>query len=445
MIIDLLKEQRFSDAVKLLTAKADIATYYKEYNNDRTVRITQVGKRQNKIVDGKPVTESKIPIPFQRKIVSSSAAFLFGSPVSISTNIDNNQLIIDKWDKLRLDSILLDFAISVKSETEAAIIFYPAQRNGKVVIKSRLLSHENGELLPYFDEFGDMTAFGWRFKTRIEGKEKETLHLFTDLYHYVLVNNSGWQNTAQSKPNMFGKIPVVYASQDKPEWFDVKDLIDRYEMTFSKFADTNDYFASPMFRAKGPAGQVPNKDKTGKIISLPIIETQRGNIIQSDLDVISWDRAPESLKLEFDTNKQLIYGLTDTPDLSFDNLKGLGNVSGIALQMMFFGAILKARFDEGDFRTAVERCLSVMVSGMVNITRELTVNEVSNIAYNVQFTSVLPDNIKETIETLMTATGGKPIMSQELAVEHNPIVQNKDEEINRIHNETKVDVINISY
>ena len=145
---------------------------------------------------------------------------------------------------------------------------------------------------------------------------------------------------------------------------------------------TNDYFASPMFRAKGPAGQVPNKDKTGKIISLPIIETQRGNIIQSDLDVISWDRAPESLKLEFDTNKQLIYGLTDTPDLSFDNLKGLGNVSGIALQMMFFGAILKARFDEGDFRTAVERCLSVMVSGMVNITRELTVNEVSNIARN---------------------------------------------------------------
>src|SRR5690606_22147237 len=129
-------------------------------------------------------------------------------------------------------------------------------------------------------------------------------------------------------PNEFGKIPVVYLSQEFPEWHWVEDMIDRFEMSNSKFADTNDYFAHPMFKAKGNIESMPKKDETGKMITLPIHETGKGNIVEADVEFLTWEHAPEAIKLESETLKGLIYSLSDTPDLSFDNVKGLGNVSG---------------------------------------------------------------------------------------------------------------------
>ena len=92
---------------------------------------------------------------------------------------------------------------------------------------------------------------------------------------------------------------------------------------------------------------MPEKDETGKMIKLDIVETPDGKIINSDLDFLTWDHAPEALKLEFELSKGLIYNLTDTPDLSFDNVKGLGNISGIALKLLFLAPILKSYWDRG--------------------------------------------------------------------------------------------------
>src|SRR5690606_11958975 len=140
--------------------------------------------------------------------------------------------------------------------------------------------------------------------------------------------------------NVFGKIPAVYLSQDHPEWWEVQEMIDRVEMTLSKFADTNDYFAHPMFKAKGDLKSMPSKDETGKMVKLPIVETINGNLVEADIDFLTWDHAPEAIKMEIESWKDLIYGLSDTPDLSFNNVKGIGNISGIALKLMFLGPIL---------------------------------------------------------------------------------------------------------
>jgi hypothetical protein len=48
---------------------------------------------------------------------------------------------------------------------------------------------------------------------------------------------------------------------------------------------------------------------------------------------------------------------------------------------------------------------------------------------SVKFTSVLPDNIQETITNLITAAGGDAIMSQETAVKRNPYVDSPETEI----------------
>ena len=177
------------------------------------------------------------------------------------------------------------------------------------------------------------------------------------------------------------------------------------------------------------------------MVKLDIIETDKGNVIEADLDVISWDRAPEALKLEFETGKGLIYGLTDTPDLSFDNVKGIGNISGIALKLMFLGPILKAKEGEGDYQIAISRIINLMKAGISNITNTGLSSKMKDIRVDVKFTSVLPENLKEIIEILSEATGGKAIMSQKTAVTHNPLIEDNSEELSNIEEESKADVL----
>ncbi len=439
--IELLQQGNIKEAYQQLKAKEGVIENAKEYNNDRTIRKTQVGKRQDKIgKDGDIETVAKIPIPFQNQIVLTASTFLFGSAVNL-VNSSKQEEVFDKvkdlWDDLRLDSLLLDFCQAVKSETEATIIFYPKKKETETKIKVRLLTSENGKVYPVFDEFGDLVAFSWEYGATENGKEVKYLYVWTDETERKYRLEKEWKEV-HKKPNLFRKIPVVYLSQKHTEWWRVQELIDNFEMSFSKFVDTNGYFASPMFKAKGYVSKelkaIPKKDETGQMVELGIVETKNGNIITADLDVISWDRAPEALKLEFETSKELIYALSNTPDISFDNVKGIGSVSGIALKLMFLGSILKAKKDEGKYQVVISRLISLLKSSLL-INEPLLQNDLKELRIKVEFTSVLPENLQETISMLSNATGGKSIMSQKTAVNSNPLVENKEEEMKALEEE----------
>src|SRR5690606_29248432 len=83
--------------------------------------------------------------------------------------------------------------------------------------------------------------------------------------------------------------------------------------------------------------------------------------------------------------------------------------------------------DQGDYSTAVSRILNVMKAGIANITSEARETELEELDIDIQFTSILPDNLLETVQILTEANGGKPIMSQETSVASNPLVTDSDE------------------
>lgn len=431
--IELIKSNNIEEAYKLMVSKQGVEDNRKEYNNDRTVRDNQVGNRPDKVTANDTVEVAKLTIPFQRKIVKSAASFLFGSPINISGSSENEEAIsvIKKyWKDLRLDALLLKFCETVKSETEATIVLFPVEKEGgDIKLKASLLTNKNGKVYPVIDAFGSMEAFGWEYITKDGDKDVFNLYLWTDekINIYQRQGKDWVLNTELSQDNPFEKIPVVYLSQDNTEWWEVQGLIDRFENSFSKFADTNDYFAHPTYKIKGAANAEIKKDDSGRVLQMDIVETDKGNIIEADLEVLAWDRAPEALKLEFETTKALVYSLTETPDLSIENVKGLGNISGVALKLLFFGSILKAKWDEGDYQTVIERLISIMISGIDNVIGGESVN-FEELEYDVNFTSVLPENIKEIIEILSEATGGKPTMTRRTAIEHNPLVMDKNQE-----------------
>ena len=53
---------------------------------------------------------------------------------------------------------------------------------------------------------------------------------------------------------------------------------------------------------------------------------------ETDMKVVSWDSAPESRRMEIANLTNIIFSYTQTPDISFENMKTLGNnTSGAAI------------------------------------------------------------------------------------------------------------------
>lgn len=428
------------------------------YDNERDIRNTQVAKVQHdkrvKTESGtyKKVEQVKISIPFQKKIVSNSTAFEVGKPVTLipNTQKDNAKLpdLINRiWKTNRIDAIIQKVVYQKKSQTEAAIQFYIEDvKKGstfqkilntlglsqvKKQIKMKVLDNRKGSMYPYFDEYGDMKAFVWEFKTKVEQKEVNNIWIYDSINVYKTTLESEELTTEK---HGFDKIPIVYVSQEQTEWHDSESLIDRYEVALSKLSGSNDYTAHPMLKVFGEVLNAPEKDEDGKAWMIPIKYDKEGNEIKGDVQLITNPNSSDSTSLELDKIENLIWSITSTVNLSFNNVKGLGNISGVALTLMFLDSNIKASLNEGDNRTMIERIINVLISGITKTTNTSLKPETSDLYYEVMFNSILPNDLKEAVETVSRAVESG-VMSKRTAVEYLDMNPETDEELEMINND----------
>jgi len=442
--------------VQSTKTSSNIAVYQAQYDPKKH-DITSTAKRPDKtVVDASGssslVTVARLPIPFQKKIVALAAAFLCGNPIQLSASpVDKSEtdfLAILKrvWKDNKLDYESKTLAKLMMSETEVAEVWYSeaieegywkGTVNDTTSVKSRLrmkiLAAKFGDsLYPVFNTMGDMIAFGRGYSVSVGDKLEEHFDLYSDKSILKMVKtDAGWAVTPET--HVFGKIPVIYYSQDAPEWNDVQEMIDRLEKLISNHADTNDYFVSPMVVVEGEIEGFSKKGEQGKVLEL-----KNG----AKANYLTWDQSPESLKLEYHNLRSLIFDMTDTPDISIEQMKALGTYSGIALKMLFLGAHLKAADKEEIFGKGIQRRINFIKAALASIN---TAHEkLTSMLIEPKFEYYLPKNHQELVEMLSTATQAKPILSQKSAVALNPLVQNPELEMEQIEEEglnTEMDTI----
>lgn len=433
----------------------DISKQYDPKQHD----IMDKTKRQDKTVqtnDGiKAVEVARLPIPMQKRIVRLAATFLCGHPIELVSQTENDaekkflEVIQKTWRDNKLDYKSKELTKKMMSELEAAELWYlePAEKgywfgtaNDKTSVKGKIrmkvLSNSLGDsLYPVFNAAGDMVAFGRGFTIVINGTKTECFDIYTaESYYYFKKGASGLEErmvTAYDgkqmaiEPNRIGKIPVIYYRQDLPEWYDVQELIDRKEKLISNLADTNDYHASPtIVGVNAEIEGFAQKGEQGKIIEV------KGE--NADIKYLGWDKSPESQKLELEVLDKEIYGMTATPNISFEQMKGLGTFSGFALKMLFQDAHMKAADHEENFGESIQRRINFIKAAMAFINTDF--EKVSTLTITPKFTYFLPKNEQEIIEMLTTAVTGK-IMSQKSAVGVNPLVEDADMEVEQLKEE----------
>jgi SPP1 family phage portal protein len=216
--------------------------------------------------------------------------------------------------------------------------------------------------------------------------------------------NEGTWNLAEGYPkeNGIDKIPIIYGKQPEVEWGDVQDMINRLEKLLSNFADTNDYHGSPKILVKGEVEGFSQKGETGAIIEV----SENG-----DAKYLEWEKAPESIKLEIQTLLNLIYTITQTPDISFDSVKGLGTISGIALKLMFMDAHLKVADHQEVLDEYLQRRINI-IKAYLKLMNTKWSKEIDNLSIEPIITPYMIDATSDKIDMLVNATGGKPVISQ---------------------------------
>lgn len=418
--------------------------------------ILDISKRPDKIITvqenkeevTKTVVPTRLPVSYQKLIVRMAATFLCGNPIQLDAMPTNDsqkdilQAMKRLWEKNKLDYDSKTIAKLMMSETEVAEVWYPEKAEsdywadtsfaGSVIkMRMKILANSLGDqLYPVFNTNGDMVAFGREYSIKVEGKDEQHFDLYTDQNTY-LGTKKGTEWEVKIEPNVLEKIPVIYYRQYKPEWSDVQWLIDRFEKTISNHSDTNDYFGSPMVFVEGDIEGFASKGESGKVL-----QGKAG----AKASYLSWDQSPKSVELEQGTLRSLIYNLTSTPDISMENMKGLGTFSGFALKMLFMDAHMKAADKEEIFGKSIQRRINLLKAAL---GKKIKVSSAAGTSLHIKpkFEYYLPKNHQEIVEMLFTATGSKAIMTQETAVRMNPLVTDSQAEIDQLKEEGNVEGI----
>ncbi len=407
-----------------------------------TENVIQVSGEGGEQVAFRTEPVARIALSIQKLIVKRAVSFIFGNPVTLDSDPsdESQKLVLKAIERVLYDvkekSLNRKAARNLFICTEVAELWYPVPvektKTGsdlfskvkdfinnaignkyteiygfksKFKLRCAVLSPLLGDTLyPYFDESGDMVAFSREFSLTDGKTSRKYFETYTETKQYQWIQDTDGWNIVEGYPkeNPIGKIPVVFGNQEQTEWADVQILIERLETLMSNFADTNDYHASPKIFVKGELQGFSKKGETGSIL--------QGDG-DSDAKYLAWENAPESVKLEIETLMKMIYTITQTPDISFDAVKGIGTVSGIALKLLFMDAHLKVADHQEVFDEYLQRRLNIIKAfiGKFNV-------QLAEAANGLQVEPIItPYMIKDEaaeIKIWTDANGGNPVMSQ---------------------------------
>jgi ribosome-associated translation inhibitor RaiA len=130
---------------------------------------------------------------------------------------------------------------------------------------------------------------------------------------------------------------------------------------------------------------------------------------------LTWSQVPDTVKFEVETLLSQIYGLTNTPRISFDSLKGTGNaVSGVTFDYVFMSTHLNVENLNEIVGEFMQRRVNFLVSALGSVNS--TLEEASEtIDVDVQMQPYKLEDIKDKIDTAIKAKDGE-IWSQQRAI-----------------------------
>lgn len=377
----------------------------------------------------------KLPINYPQYINEISVVFIYGRPVKWINQSEGTDKAFSAFQNIikrtRFDSKIRQCKRLAGAETQSAMLFRVFRNNeNQPDCQIRVLAKSKGdEIYARWDIYENLVSFAWGY--HVKDSSTETSYHFdiftSDVIYRCKRVLTGWEVVEEA--NLIGKIPVILFQQDK-EWKGVEPLIEREEYIGSRTADTNDYFADPYFIVNADIiKNMPEKGDENKTLI-----TKGMDDASKAAHYLTWDSAPESKQKEIEWLQKHILTKTFTPNIDFENMKGLSNVSGKALKQMMLLADIKASKHKEIHDELLDRTANIFIAIIGNVLNIALKGECNNLVVGHEFQEPFGEDIKETIENIAKAKDAE-MLSTEGAIELNPLVKDKMQELKRLDKE----------
>ncbi|MDR1337150.1 MAG: phage portal protein [Tannerella sp.] len=439
---DVLAAKNMGRVIALMTDNAKrVGGALKVYDTNEHA----IMKREDRPVFGKKNPETglreflrwdrlwRIPIPYPVYINEIALVFLYGQPLKWSQASKGTDRAFEAFtgllERTRFDAKIRQAKRLAGAETQSAMLFHVYRNDeDRADVLIKVMAKSLGDDL-YFrrDQFDRLTAFA-RGYSLTEGNGKTAYHL--DLYTKEKIYlcrkvNFGWNVEEQVNP--VGKIPVILFEQEA-EFEGVERMIERREWMTSILADVNDRFSSPMLVTVGDSvSSLPGKMEDAKAIHIKPSEDGQ----KADVKYLTWDSASESKRLEVEDLDRLILNSSFTPDISYEQLRGLSNISGRALKMLMTLAVIKADKRKETHDEYASRIGSLVTAIIGNVLDVGLKPECDRLKLLHGFQEPFGEDIEAVISNLIRTynAGG---LSLESLIEMNPIIKDPEAEKERI-------------
>lgn len=472
------KEQRIALLKKgRKTEQPDVNRLYNDWNPNKheivvdqqkypKIRVvTEKGKEVRSRTTGKMTrTDDKveykdpnrIALPLEQDIVNIQTAFTVGTEPSIECNTedeDEKSLLAALKQVFRKNKLKYQNKKIVRSwlsEQEVAEYWYAVKDDGfwsilkrkigaifgaaipEYRLKSTIWSPFRGDVLyPFFDDTGDMVAFSREYKSKdLQGIEKTTFMTLTNtrIYTWVQEDDSATSVVAHG----FKKLPVVYMYRKHAYCDTIRNLRIRIEKLLSGYADCIDYHFFPILKL---FGEVINASSFSGSTRNRVVQLQGE---KADAAYLTWNQAADPIKLELDTLFSRAYSMTNTPQISFENLKGVGNaLSGTAFRYVFMGAHMAVENHAEEVGLFMQRRVNFLIHALGTQNSRLAA-PAQTIDVDVEIVPYMIDNIDDKVQTAVSAVDGG-IWSRKEGILFAGNADRLDEELQEIEEDRKKD------
>lgn len=404
---------------------------------------------------------NRIALPLEQEIVNIHTAFTVGKdPVmSYHSNGKNEDGLfkiiqaINHDNKIRYQNKKI--VRSWLSEQEVVEYWYEKNADGfwaKVISKIKGLfsstkplnklrctiwsPFRGDDLYPFFDEQGDYVAQSREYSAKEFTTEGvRTVRYFqtvtsTDVLLWKMTDGQWVFLPEKSFQHHFGKIPCLYAYRPKALCANIKTMRARLEKVLSDYADCIDYHFFPYLILKGElSGEagLGSQDERRRVIKIEE---------EGEAFYLTWDQVPDAVKLEITTLFENIYGLTDTPRITFENMKNIGQVaSGVAFKYMFMSTLLAVDNHAETIGEFLQRRYNFLVAATGSMVPNFK-DAAESIDLSVEIVPYSIDSMAEKLDVVTTAKSNG-LMSRKSGIMFLGMTDQVDEEIEQIKNDEK--------
>lgn len=436
-----------SDLKKKAVVVPSWAVLEKEYNPKKHPVMNK--RKYQDVINEEGVLEpvTRITIDLMRLSAKRMTELLCGIPIKriYKAKTEGEKEVATVLEALlqrnRIDSVNIERWNMLFAGCEVATLWYAVDQpndlygiHSKLKLRCRNFSPMQGDsLYPLFDDYGDLIALSFGYQRKLSGKWVDYFDTYTSDQHIKWSNEAGWREIENERITL-DKIPGIYTFRPSPIWEDEANNVYEVEWTLSRNGNYLRKNSKPAWVVCAdeeiPTGQEKSQDNEFRTI----LQYPKG----STAGYVTWEQAIENLKFFVQELRQQFFTNLQMPDFSMDNMKTTP-MSGEARKMMFIDAQLKVKDESGRILEFLDREVNVVKAFLKKIMPGKE-KDIDSLQVETVITPFTITDEKETISNLMTATGGKPIISQREGVETLGWSDDVDRTMKQLAEEKSMDV-----